>query len=113
MDTQTRFFYDHAGYSYDPKTQTPDQGRLECATLLARAESVATEHGYSFRWDIDPDITAADFSDDDYALWVCVMYDPDGYVIGSLGGIDFGPGGESWGDAYRRVIEAELALEHI
>lgn len=27
MNKQEQFFYDHAGYSYDPKTETPEQGR--------------------------------------------------------------------------------------
>lgn len=113
MNKQEQFFYDNAGFSYDPKTQTPEQGKLECAKALADAETLATAHGYSFEWFIDPDITSADFQDDDYSLWCCQMHNDDGDVVGSLSGIDFGPDGEPWGNDYRRVVEAELALEHM
>lgn len=114
MNKQEQFFYKHAGFSYDPKTQTPEQGKAECAKALADAETLATAHGYSFEWTEDSECSAADFRDDtDYALWCCIMRNDDGDVVGSLRGIDFGPGGEPWGNDYRRVVEAELALEHM
>ena len=34
MTKQEQFFYDHAGWSYDPKTETPEQGRERCAKDL-------------------------------------------------------------------------------
>lgn len=114
MNTQQSFFYEHAGFGYDPKTQTPEQGKRQCAEALADAETLATAHGYTFEWFVDPEITAADWSDtEDHATWCCIIRNDDGDVVGSLGGIDFGPGGEPWGDSYRRVVEAELALEHM
>jgi hypothetical protein len=32
------FFYENAGYSYDPKKETPEAGRRACAQELAEAE---------------------------------------------------------------------------
>ena len=40
------FFYENAGYSYDPKTETPEQGRIRCARDLADAEMVGQRLGY-------------------------------------------------------------------
>lgn len=107
-----QFFYDHAGYSYDPKRETPEQGRRKCARLLARAERKGSEAGLSFEWQHD-DITSDEFksSGSPWRLWACVCRSVDGEILSSLGGIDFGRDGEPWGDTYRRVIEAELALE--
>jgi hypothetical protein len=110
--TPAAFFWAHAGYSYDPKTQTPATGRRECAESLTRAESLASEAGYSFEWSIDPDTDSSSFRNGKpYALWQCFMRDPAGKIAGSLGGIDFGRHGEPWGDNYRRVIQAELSSE--
>jgi hypothetical protein len=55
------FFYKHAGYGYNPATETPEEGRLRCATELAEAESVAKARGWQVVW-------SDDFSDadDDY-----------------------------------------------
>ena len=39
--TPAEFFFTHAGYSYDPKTETPEQGRAKCAQRLAEAEEEA------------------------------------------------------------------------
>jgi hypothetical protein len=115
------FFAEHAGGSYDPRTQTPEQGKQAGAERLALAEATARELGFSFEWSIDPDVTSADWvtkgrdgskGRDPWQTWVCLVHDADGEVIGSLGGIDFGRDGKPWGDPYRRVVEAELALEH-
>lgn len=116
--TPYHFFLSHAGYSYDPKTQTPMQGRIECAKLLADAERKAREAGCSFHWDIDPTITSRDWCSrgqsgyrDPWETWCCRMRDPQGDIVATLGGIDFGRDGSPWGDPYRRVVEAELACE--
>jgi hypothetical protein len=113
MNKSETFFYDHAGYSYHPATETPEQGRIYCATQYAKAEAWARDAGLSFAWFQDPEIDSSDFSDEEPAwpLWECLVYNEDGEVIGALGGVDFGRDGSPRGDHYRRVVEAELALE--
>jgi len=114
MGTLIQFFYDHSGWSYDPKTETSDEGHRKCAELLACAASRAINDGVYFDWCIDPYTDSSDFSDDDnpWSLWICRMYDNDGKIIDSLCGIDFGRDGLPHGDPYHRVVEAELALSH-
>lgn len=120
QETAEQFFYREAGYSYDPKKETKAQGRRRCARILADAERRASEAGISFQWEIDMGASSADWIADDedggrnkdpWAVWECVARDGSGKVIASLCGIDFGRDGEPWGDPYRRVVEAELALE--
>lgn len=112
--TPVQFFYANAGFSYDPKTETKAQDKMRCARLLANAEKQAARLGWSARWEIDLDMTSGDFDDStNHALWLCVLYNDQGGYINSLGGVDFGNGGEPWGNPYRRVIEAELASEYV
>ena len=108
-----QFFWDNAGFSYNPKTQTADDGHLESAIALAQAELEGCSQGFSYVWDIDPDSTSADFSDDypPYEQFQCVCLNYRGHILASLGGIDFGRDNQPWDQDYRRVIEAELALE--
>jgi hypothetical protein len=40
-----------------------------------------------------------------------LAYDVDGNVINSLGGVDFGLDGTPHASHYRRVVEAEIALD--
>jgi len=101
-----QFFLEHAGYCTPP-------GRAACALSLARAERDAEFHELAFRWEDDAD----GWSDIrcDEKRWPgkgpretcesCGCYDPDGVYLTGLGGI--------WdADAdYRRVIQAQLALE--
>jgi len=107
-----QFFYRHAGYSYDPKTQTKAEGRRECAKTLARAERLAFKAGVSFQWTEDPygADSAGEFSSSG-PFWQCVARDASGVICASVGGVDFGDGGVPWGDTYSRVIQAELSLE--
>lgn len=102
-----RFFKAHAGYIV---------GRSAMGALaLAKAERYAELVGYEFAWAYDDD---ADLGD--HASWCsnakrdrcfgheclyAVLRDASGEVCASLGSI-IDPG-----NAYRRVIEAELALE--
>lgn len=113
MSPAAAFFYRNAGYSYTPGKETKEQGRRRCARALAAAERAALDAGASFEWDTDPDCTSADFSDADppWRLWICIARDANGDVFASLGAIDFGRDGSPWRDPYRRVVEAELALE--
>jgi hypothetical protein len=107
------FFYEHAGFSWNPETQTEDEGRREGAVKLAEAEAWAKSAGVEFEWDDDwevgdhkeefgDDSAYADGGPDTCESAAAVL---DGEIIGSLCCID---------DAtpeYRRVVEAELALE--
>ena len=115
MQTPVQFFAEHAGFSHDPQTETPEQGRARGAARLANAEAWARDSGCSFAWEIDPYVDSSDHETEDdgppHALWMCVMRDAEGAVIGSLGGVDFGRDVEPWGDPYRRVCEAETACE--
>jgi hypothetical protein len=106
------FFMSNAGYSYDPQTETPKEGRRRCAEQLAHAESNARERGISFKW-ITDDCTSQEFSNRRpyYALWLCGAYDREGVLLTTLGAIDFGRNDDPWSSSYRRVVEAELACE--
>lgn len=109
--TPERFFYEHAGWSYDPKTETSEQGRRRCAKRLAQAEAFAKRHRMRFEWSKD-DITNRSFTDEgpEYRLYQVLAY-LDGRVCGSLGGVDFGQHGKPASEPYARVVEAELALD--
>jgi len=115
-----QFFLRHAGYSYDPETQTPMQGRIRGARALARAERQARDGGFSYQWSIDPQSLSSDWIDDNqdggrncdpWRTWQCAMFNAGGRIVNSLHAIDFGRDGQPWGDPYKRVVEAELALE--
>lgn len=108
-----RFFYKHAGYSVKPG-ETNRQGRERSAKALARAEAHAKAQDWSYDWEIDddgcigcdcksPDCRCS--SGEPHETLVCFLRGTDETVLTSLGGI-CGATPE-----YRRVIEAELALE--
>lgn len=111
--TPAAFFYEWAGYSWDPRTETMEQGRARGASELADAERIAREAGASFAWSIDDTCDSSSWSDDPdpWDQWQLIVYGPDGEVLTSLGCVDFGRDGEPWGDPHRRVFEAESALE--
>ena len=110
-----QFFRKHAGFSYDPQTQTREQGIAQCAEALSIAEYDARDKGFTYSWSIDPDVNSSDFSDEKpfYSLWQCAMYDRKGRIVNSLHGIDFGRNRDPFGKAYKRVVEAELAIDGI
>lgn len=85
----------------------------EYAERLATAAEHGALAGLQFQWSHD-DITSEDFTDEGpfYRLWVVIVRDCSGNVVGSLGAVDFGPDGEPWGDPYARLVEAELAVEY-
>lgn len=93
------FFKEHGATVYGHAAQV--------AYDLARAEKWARDEGIEFEWKDDPD-SYRDYSDSEPGVMVfefCVAVNEDGEVLASLGGV---------GDAsteYRRVVEAELALE--
>jgi hypothetical protein len=97
-----KFFLDHAGYCTPP-------GRVVCAKEYAECERLASDLGYTFEWEWDD----LPWDPGDMAgpppkeVLGCVMKDPKGREVESLWGI---------GDPdrnYRRVVEAELASEHL
>lgn len=100
-----QFFYDHAGYSWNPMAgETQEQSKIRCSKALAKAESLASEDGARFIWQDDYD----DSSDGDSTPTtreLCIMR-VNGKVEASLGSI------HDADDDYRRVIEAELAAEY-
>lgn len=126
MTKQEQFFYDNAGYSYNPKTETETEGRQRGAVAMAQAETYAREHNWSFSWEYEqerpqdvfgkpcPRKSKCNLSDCKFAhynprneFFSCLLWDNGDTpkVIGSLGMIE-APTRE-----YRRVVEAELALE--
>jgi hypothetical protein len=104
-----KFFVEHAGFSYDPKTQTPAQGKAQCARSLARAERMAANLGFTFEWEYDHDADNSWMDEETRAenqeAFACIARDGSGNVVASLWGI-FEPSRE-----YKRVVEAELAQE--
>lgn len=111
------FFYANAGYSYDPKTQTAEEGRLECAKALAAAERERVERGYRVAWEDEPDpyMSFGDGEAEAYEAGEIIvlqgtLFDEDGEVLASIGGVSV-PSETGTNDRYLRVVEAELALE--
>jgi hypothetical protein len=117
LTAEERFFFDHAGYSYDPKTETKRAGRIRCATTLARAEIEAERRGWFTEWSDDMDErgcyeTCDREGEHTHEVLCAVLYDGDdsrqngrGRVLASLGGI-YDPD-----KLYARVVAAELAAE--
>lgn len=108
LDRDVKFFYEQGGYSYDPKVETEEEGKLRVACDLALAERWARRAGITFAWSDDPD----DCGDGDEAPTVreqvlATLATPGqtDALYASLGSI-----GDATDD-YRRVVEAELALE--
>ena len=46
------FFYEHAGWSYDPLAETPEEGRRRNSETLARAWALVSPEA-EFRWHAD------------------------------------------------------------
>jgi hypothetical protein len=113
------FFYEHAGYSYDPATQTQEEGRRASARALARAEQYATDHGWWVTWEADPDQWDGDMPYDG-PLWVALlMAEPDGpepyhargpETLATMGSIAI-DSTDPRSEPYGRVVAAELALQ--
>lgn len=112
-DKRYAFFYEHAGWSYDPASETSEQGRERCARELAEAEEQMVRRGWYVRVLDDPDVM-----DDDVdsiglvARGECVnlfvdLHNEQGRRIASIGGVTV-PFDD---DPYIRVLAAELAAE--
>lgn len=109
------FFFKHAGYSHNPKTETPEQGRTRCAIALAEAEALYMQAhrvaDVGIEWaEEDPRALGyrkgKDYKD---SLEMATVWhrEASGEVnyLAHLGGIS------DAGINYRRVIRAELAHE--
>jgi len=126
--TAAHFFFSRAGYSYPTGADAAGirAARWDGARQLAQAERWAGDEGLIFAWVDDPDCTEDDFEHEADKAYVrehgavgCVLYRPcpdhgidcrHAEVLASLWGIT-----ESLDhherDAYRRVVQAELAAE--
>ena len=98
MTPAEQFFFANAGYSYNPETETPEQGRARCAQRLAAAEAEADRRGWWVEWTDDGE-------EDGAPRWCALLRDSGSAVLGSLGGIDVCAG------PYTRVVAAELAAD--
>lgn len=101
------FFYEYAGWGYDPRTETPEEGRRRSAAELARAERWAREYGVTFVWsdDWDGDHSYLEYGQSVETCEFVLALDLDNEVLTSLGCVDDAT------DDYRRVVQAELAQE--
>ena len=105
------FFYQNTGYSYDPKTETAEQGHIRCAKQLAEAEQYARNLVWVFEWEFDQDPDFSWMTDEErkqeHEVLCCRIPDPENmrFSLASLCGIT------DPDSNYRRVVEAELASE--
>jgi hypothetical protein len=108
------FFFDCAGYSHDPRKESPLAGRVRVALDSVLIEARGREAGLRFEWVMDPYMDSSEFSDERPAwpVWSCTCFAyEDNTVLASLGCIDFGRGKQPWGEPYRRIVECDLAYE--
>lgn len=119
MTTPFEFFATEPPFSYIPGKQSPSQGCARNAWALACAEQAARAAEAEYLWSVDPDVTSADWCDDEPAhrTWQCslTVRAADGtFLFGcGIGGIDLGPDGSPSTEPYARVVKAELAHEAI
>lgn len=95
-----RFFHEHAGYVVGESAV--------CAIALARAEQFAREHDLTYAWEpeSEPWDGCVPLAPTDCLDWVACR-DGNGEVLASVGMVAT----TGYSDPYRRVLEAELALE--
>jgi hypothetical protein len=114
LTKQEQFFYDNAGFSWDDKLETREQGHIRSAREYAAAETWAVQQGYSFDCEPDPDADESWMADESQEYrdewsgkaWSMVMYTPKGEHCQSIGGC--------YGDSdYKRVVRADLALQQM
>ncbi len=108
------FFLERAGFGFDPATETAEEGKLRAANALAAAEAWAADpaNEVSIDWERDYEADLDDNCDcgiDHGPNYVGIVY-VNGEVKASLGAVTFSEDGLN-GSPYRRVVEAELALE--
>lgn len=111
LTADEQFFFDHAGWSHDPLTESPREGRARCAQALAAAEVWARYNGYGVEWEDDGDGDHSYLDQPEFAgqdIWTCEhagIYNEDGNMLAGIGCVDNAT------PEYRRVVAAELALE--
>ena len=104
--SDVQFFVNNACFSYDPKTQTEEEGRLQCAERAAEAEDILMQAmrvgDVSVSW--QDDARTGDEFEEVERVESCAI-EINGEIVASLFAV--------WdADAnYRRVIRAELAIE--
>lgn len=126
--TPVHFFYANAGYSYPANASKAEQckARWDCARKYARAEQWAQDEQLVYVWEHDPHTTEADFDFPEDKAHVrehgavgCILYRPcadhgtdckHAEHLASLWGITESLDNRER-DNYRRIVEAELALE--
>jgi hypothetical protein len=107
------FFYLHAPYRFDPKTETVGQGRRCTAAALAGAECwLAQQPGHTIHWENDPE---ADYTGIPHRgpLYLCVVRVP-GVGEECMGSIDLGRprrDRDPLAHPQTRVAVARLALQ--
>jgi hypothetical protein len=109
-DTE-QFFYDNADYSFNPATETEDEGRIRGARELAAAEQRLENGPYFIDYRPDDKPWDGDVPYDG-PLWVVNLQSVEGVsapeVIAVLGSVAC-----ELSDPYMRVVAAQLALENI
>jgi len=108
MTIDEQFFFEHAGFFYNPATETVAVGKLNSALTYAAAEAHARAECWYFEWVPDPDADPYDWDGEGpigTEAYGCILRDASGKALASLWAI-WDPGG-----VYRRIVQAELALE--
>ena len=102
------FFFEHAGYSYPVCSDERMilRERQNGAARLEAAEWEARDQGFTFEWEHDG-MTNREWTDEgeEIPTFACICRNAEGKIVASLCGIDDST------NPYRRVVEAELALE--
>jgi hypothetical protein len=119
-DPKVRFFYEHAGYAIS-SGETEHTARLRNAKALADAEEYAADQDWAYDWE-EESRDEAEMTFGDEETWentesysVALRDESDNSSLAALGGVSFPRDGAhtSRSRDYRRVVEAELALEAI
>lgn len=124
------FFYHNAGRSYRPDHESETVGTLRAALTLAAAERWSYSVGALYQWDDDPDGAEVQNEDGSWQTLPavsCTVYVPCAMcrhgddILSCERGLESHMGASLCGiaesdhhserKAYRRVVEAELALE--
>lgn len=111
LEKEAKFFEENLGSVQLETAEKSLQQLKRRARQLANAEILAFDLGLTFHWSIDNGTDSRDWSDElpYYKAWVCEARDRKGSSVDFLGGIDFGNGGEPWGNPYMRIVQAEMA----